>query len=254
MGKEILVTEQTLFEGAWWALEQAVRLLNSAVILFDSGDHGSAVALAMFGREELGRSRLLQKFAEKVRKGDLLDTKAVITSCDDHVTKQRASALSTTLRIQPNTVLSGAFKARIENKPCSKEWKDADAKINEAIRAKKTRAPSDWHNDRIRGLYVDLNQLGSGWHRPVSIDRSEACDEIYDAINNYSLACDHLDEDRMSLNVSKIERLKANAVQTTDIEREIAALESLVRMGKAKQSIGQLVNLPLPVWPKSVQG
>jgi hypothetical protein len=55
------VTAQTLWEGSWLALEQAGRLLRSASILWDSGDPSTAVAIAMLGREELGRSRLLRQ-------------------------------------------------------------------------------------------------------------------------------------------------------------------------------------------------
>lgn len=38
--------------GSWYALEQCGRLLQSAVCVFDSADHATAVALAMLGKEE----------------------------------------------------------------------------------------------------------------------------------------------------------------------------------------------------------
>src|SRR5438552_1953185 len=53
-----MVSEKVLLEGSWYALEQAGRLLRASVVLFDSGDPGSALALAMFAREEFGRSRI----------------------------------------------------------------------------------------------------------------------------------------------------------------------------------------------------
>ena len=64
-----MVSEQTLLQGSWYALEQAGRLLRSAVALFESGDPSTAVAVAMFGREELGRSRILRVLAQQVKAG-----------------------------------------------------------------------------------------------------------------------------------------------------------------------------------------
>ena len=81
------VDEQTLLEGSWWALEQAGKLLGSATRLFESGDCSTAVAVAMFGREELGRSRLLRDCSGEVRDGKLLQPNEIKKRCDDHVKK-----------------------------------------------------------------------------------------------------------------------------------------------------------------------
>src|SRR6266566_5212144 len=91
------VDEQTLLEGSWWALEQAGRLLRSATVLFKSGDCSTALAVAMFGREELGRSRLLRDCAREVREGNLLQPHKITERCKDHVRKQKASAFHITL-------------------------------------------------------------------------------------------------------------------------------------------------------------
>jgi len=51
------VTEQTLLHGAWYALEQAGQLVDSAVTLVDAGAFSTATGVAMLGREELGPVR-----------------------------------------------------------------------------------------------------------------------------------------------------------------------------------------------------
>src|SRR5580700_10507363 len=92
------VSEQTLLEGSWLALAQAGRLLRSAGMVLQSGDPSSAVVLGMFGREEMGRSRLLRDLSGEVSSGKTFTVKEVARYCGDHVDKQSATALSTVLR------------------------------------------------------------------------------------------------------------------------------------------------------------
>jgi len=60
------VTPQYLLEGAAYALEQCGLLLRDANLLYRSGSYGSAVALAAFAREELGRWRILLELRKKL--------------------------------------------------------------------------------------------------------------------------------------------------------------------------------------------
>ena len=53
------VTSAVLLKGAWYALEQCGSLLRDAVLLYRAKAYPSAVALAMIGREELGKHRML---------------------------------------------------------------------------------------------------------------------------------------------------------------------------------------------------
>ena len=114
------VTEQTLLEGSWLALEQAGRLLRSAVSLLNLGDFGTAVALGMLGREELGRSRMLRTLSGEVSAGKTLSPKQVAQRCGDHVAKQEASALSITVRAtggQVNQTSDAAVEAKRKRQP-----------------------------------------------------------------------------------------------------------------------------------------
>jgi AbiV family abortive infection protein len=148
----IAISEQTLLEGSWHALVQAGRLLRSAVLLFDSGDASSALMLAMFVREELGRSRLLRMCAGEVNAGQLYTPCEVAAKCDDHVAKQETSAFE----------------------------------------GKRKRQSDDRHETLADGLYVDLDEAGTSWHCPADLSIEEAREQITDAANDYSGELDRL--------------------------------------------------------------
>jgi AbiV family abortive infection protein len=148
----IAISEQTLLEGSWHALAQAGRLLRSAVLLLDSGDASSALVLAMFVREELGRSRLLRICAGEVNAGQLYTPCEIAAKCDDHVAKQEASAYE----------------------------------------AKRKRQPDDRHETLCDGLYVDLDEAGTSWQRPADLNIEDARKQITDEANDYSRELDRL--------------------------------------------------------------
>jgi hypothetical protein len=64
-----MATADTLRQGAWYVLEQAGRSFHAAAVLADDGDPITGAGLAMFGREELGRSRILRVLADRVDSG-----------------------------------------------------------------------------------------------------------------------------------------------------------------------------------------
>ncbi|TLY39160.1 MAG: AbiV family abortive infection protein, partial [Nitrospirae bacterium] len=133
----MMISEETLLRGSWYSLEQAGRLLRSAVTLFDGGDPSTAVVLAMFGREGLGRSQILRQLAAKVKAGEKLTAKQISKSCEGHLAKQEAAVLSTTLRVDPNTRLSAAVQTRVRAGFHSEAGRKASAEIEEATKAKR---------------------------------------------------------------------------------------------------------------------
>jgi AbiV family abortive infection protein len=207
------VSEQTLLEGAWFALEQAGRLLHSAKVLFEIGDFSTAVAVAMFSREELGRSRLLRVCSRDVRKGQVLQTKDITKRCQDHVVKQNASVGSITLRTTNDTELGKALQTQREYAPSSAQWKRAESFINSAHEAKQKRQPNERHQLRCSSLYVDINGMGTDWARPVEIFKEEARNHICDAVNDYSHEVDRLtNEDLRSMLEQHSPRVCAEAM------------------------------------------
>jgi AbiV family abortive infection protein len=84
------VTPEYLLEGAVYALEQCGLLLRDANSLYRSGSYATAVALAAFAREELGRWRILLDLRREVLDGRAVTIEEIKDRCDDHVTKQKS--------------------------------------------------------------------------------------------------------------------------------------------------------------------
>src|SRR6516225_5698252 len=146
------VSPQYLLEGAAYALEQCGLLLRDANLLYRSGSYASAVALAAFAQEELGRWKMLVDLRKKVVDGDHLTVEQVRTRCGDHVRKQEAGVMSTVMRTDKDSGLGN--QTRASAKPGSKEWKAADEEIKRLDRQKAKGAPGDRHEQRMDALYV----------------------------------------------------------------------------------------------------
>ena len=190
-----MISETVLLEGSWYALEQAGRLLHAAVGVYDRGDPGTALALAMFGREEVGRSRILRTLADEVACGASLSSKNVTDRCNDHVKKQRAGAAGTTLRVAPPSELSKALQVQTSSATKSPVWKAARDVISAAVASKAKRDPQYRHDMREKALYVDLDSNSKIWSRPCTIAPTAAREHIEDAVGDYAIECDALRDD-----------------------------------------------------------
>jgi AbiV family abortive infection protein len=221
-----MMTAETLRHGAWYALEQAGRLFSAAAVLADDGDPITGAAVAMLGREELGRSRILRGLADRVDAGDKLRADEVREACDNHVSKQSAGAFSTTLRAEPPTGVDAALRGMVSREPGSEAWNAAKQTADLATNAKRRRDPQRRHSIRMGGLYVDLNESGSAWLRPSIRDSSEALSEIVDSVNDYAAERDRL--------------------------RDEVLEEDYPDMARARLNMPSEVTLPEPRWPRNV--
>jgi AbiV family abortive infection protein len=218
------LTDQLLLEGAWHALAQAGRLLNSAATLYVAGDASTALAIAMFAREELGRSMLLRECAREVRGGKILSTKDVTKRCDSHVAKQAASAFSIVLRGGIRQALTDLSS----HDPLSERGQAADAMVRSAVSAKQKRQPQQRHDDRCNALYVDLNEVGTAWRCPTDIQKDEARNGIGEAVSDYAM-----------------ERERLLNSQTAITIRPHVMREEMIS-AKAQMSVS--VDVPAPIW------
>ncbi len=222
-----MVTADTLRHGAWYALEQAGRLFCAAVVLANDGDRVTGAAVAMFGREELGRSQILRHLADRVDEGGRFEAADVHEACDNHVSKQSAGALSTALRAEPPTGVDAALRVMLSSEAGSEACKAAKQTADLATTAKRKHNPQRRHSIRIRGLYVDLNESGSGWLRPSTRDSAEALNEIVDSVNDYAAERDRL--------------------------RDEVLEDDYPEMARARLSMPSEVILLAPLWPKNSQ-
>ena len=204
-----MVSESLLLEGSWYALEQAGRLLRAAVGVFDDGDPATGLVLAMFGREEIGRSRILRSLADEVAGGACFEAVEVSRRCGDHVRKQRAGTSGTTLRVAPPSQLASALRAIAGSALGSAAWAAAREVIRAASEAKAKRDPQDSHDVREVALYVDLDSSGTRWTRPCAVESTEARAHMEDAIGDYAIECDALRDDVIENAFPKMARTRA---------------------------------------------
>jgi AbiV family abortive infection protein len=78
------VTSAYLLQGAVYALEQCGLLLRDANALFHDGSYASAIVLAAFAREELGRSNILFDLRSAVLSGETVTAELLAQRCGDH--------------------------------------------------------------------------------------------------------------------------------------------------------------------------
>jgi AbiV family abortive infection protein len=157
------VSPRYLLEGAVYALEQCGLLLRDANLLYRNGSYASAVAVALFAREELGRYRILLELRKKVLDGDHLTIEQIQNCCRNHETKQRAGMLSFVMRVDTDTELGGLLGTYLSVKQGSEEWNTAREQLEEAQRT----VPVERHQQRMSALYVDA-VAPDRWRRPTS--------------------------------------------------------------------------------------
>ena len=106
------VTREYLLEGAAYGLEQCGLLLRDANVLYRNGSYSSAVVLAKFASEALGQWKTLRSLRTEVLGGKRLTITDIQNACRDHERKQKAGALSTTIKADTNSELGRLIHAR----------------------------------------------------------------------------------------------------------------------------------------------
>jgi AbiV family abortive infection protein len=181
------VSSAYLTTGAVYALEQCGFLLQDAVGLYRSGSYGSAVALASFAREELGRCNILLDLRTRLLAGETVSVQEIADSCEDHVEKQKRGALSTMQSGHKESGLGRLLESRRRADPQSEEWKIADDELGKIDEKQRKRAPLERHAKRLRGIYVDPDDSGVRWNRPREFSNQEAYAFLTAAANDYAI-------------------------------------------------------------------
>jgi AbiV family abortive infection protein len=181
------ITAQSLLHGAVYSLEQCGLLLGDAKLLYENGSYATALAVAAFAREDLGRWRILLELRKRVLAGESLAVEDVKTVCDDHVRKQEAGMPSLTLRADNDSGVGKLLQSRTKAPLDSKERKEADKQVDKIDQLKSKRTPDDRHRLRMKALYVDLLSEEQ-WNQPArEISQTVAYEFIVDARNDYEL-------------------------------------------------------------------
>lgn len=218
------VSAAVLLKGAWYAAEQCGVLLNHAVILHREKAYSSAIALALLAREELGRCQILLEFWRKADQGGVLPTvEKVREACDDHEEKQRRAQLSISYRAEGPGRLAELLRTLTRHSPQSAEYEQAREELDSLNEIKTRRTPTDRHMTRMKALYVDLNDSGTGWNRPSELAMVDAKNCLMDIANDYA---------------GQVDRLRIEMVRALD-----------TRLAEALDSWKERPSLPPPVWP-----
>jgi AbiV family abortive infection protein len=192
----VSVPGNVLLTGAWYSIEQCGQLLHDAVTLYASQAYASAAALALLGREELGRYRILLDLWRQAASGKQVSVDEVRSACDNHVSKQREAQLSLVYRAEEGG-LAQLLRTRHAARPGTPEWTYADEQLKQLDEKKLKRTPSDRHSTRMRAMYVDINDGGTDWNRPAAISEGEAATCLADAVNDYAVQVDKLNQIEM---------------------------------------------------------
>ena len=150
------ITAQSLLHGAVYSLKQCGLLLGDAKLLYENGSYSTALAVAAFAHEDLGRWRILLELRKRVLAGENLAVEDVKTACGDHVRKQEAGMTSLTLRADNDSGVGKLLQSRLKAPLGSNERKEADKQVDRIDQLKSKRTPNDRHRMRMKALYVDI--------------------------------------------------------------------------------------------------
>jgi hypothetical protein len=90
--------------------------------------------------------------------------------------------------------LADLLRARIRACPDTPDYKAIDEQLEQLNQIKVKRTPADRHSMRMRAMYVDINDGGTDWNRPAAMPESEATNCLVDAVNDYSVQTDKLNQ------------------------------------------------------------
>lgn len=183
------LTAKNLLKGAYYSVEQAGHLLNDAVTLYEKGRYATAVVLAVFCQEELGRGRILLEERNRALSAGPVPIPFVRAKCDDHADKLRRGRVGAPVNLPPHilknvlTELSKGLK--------SDGYDRALMQLTDSAKRRKKREPNDLVKKRQRALYVDPTDTG-GWNRPSGVGQRECKLLIKDVLVDYELHRNHL--------------------------------------------------------------
>ncbi len=167
------LSSEKILAGVFFALRQAWELLSSARILHRARNFSSAYGLAVFCREEIGKSKLLERywresaagrhvFPQDLNSGDLRS----------HARKLRAAG----------KILSEGMISQGIPDPDSKEGQEFARRLHEINISARERDPEKTHRGRLRAFYVEIHDTGIGWWKPwTQFDSTGANAQVLEA-------------------------------------------------------------------------
>jgi AbiV family abortive infection protein len=193
------VSRQELAHGLWYTIEHSGQFLSDAITLFNQKRYLTALLLAVFSNEELGKARRLHDLWDKADKGKSISAaqvKDAIRPKGAHQLKQEA-ALATSLTSGPATGTEigrllrelGLQLKRIHDERIAKGQPAEDLSDVLLSDPRLGQLADELKKARERILYVDFSEA-TGWLRPLDAFGAEIKDLslllIAQVQNNYS--------------------------------------------------------------------
>lgn len=157
-----MLSTNDIIHGAYFAVEQAGRLVNDAAILFNRQRWATTLALSVFCLEEIGKAEmLLAKAAEADRTGPKTRDDIRTASFTRHTSKLREAR-----RITITASLGWWGDIPEDAAQIAKQLEDA-------LNIHAQNAPREAHQARLAALFVDLLE-DEWWSRPAEITEDDA--------------------------------------------------------------------------------
>jgi AbiV family abortive infection protein len=183
-----MIKAAALRAGSLFALEQAGHLLNDALLLYSERRYASGLALAVFAREEIGRSQLLAELAVRAEGGELVTAPMVKAACDEHEKKLKLAYTGVSIAFN---AAEGAHILPVLGNRSHPDHAKVRAAFDRRVRTIRGQMPKQNHAARMRSVYVDLTTEGD-WNRPANVSRAEAFEILNQAAGDYAMCRDRV--------------------------------------------------------------
>jgi len=176
----IPVEADFIIAGVFFAARNAWELLRDARMLHNAGRHASAYGLAVFCREELGKSRIWRDQWDRCLRGDSVTL--------DDLRLGGATNHRKKLERVGKHLPEGVFFQGEPPEPGSREEAELAKRISEINVRARQRDPEKSHIGRLNAFFVEPggNEINKAYSQPrVHFDRTRSSSQILEAEEAY---------------------------------------------------------------------
>jgi AbiV family abortive infection protein len=178
--KDVFVEADFIIAGVFFAARNAWELLRDAQMLYNAGSYASAYGLAVFCREELGKSKIWQEQWNRCLHGDRV-------TLDDLKVGDATNHKKKLERVGKH-LLEGVFFQGEPPEPGSSEEAELAKRISEINIRARQRDPEKSHTGRLHAFFVEPggNEFCAAYGQPRHLfDRTRSKSQILEAEEAY---------------------------------------------------------------------
>jgi AbiV family abortive infection protein len=151
----VIVSSNTILFGVFFALQQAWELLSAATVLQRARKFSSAYGLAVFCREEIGKSKLLENHWEGSLAGKSVSAHDL--NSGDLINDAKK------IRAAGKVLSEGMCSWGMPPDPGSSQEKELISQLRKINDRARELDPKRTHLGRLRAFYVEMHEAGVGW-------------------------------------------------------------------------------------------